>query len=548
MKTTILKQLTAFAAALVAFSCIDSNTPGEGEQKYGNFKIPPVGVVEDLREKNSGQMATRAVSPETFEVIITRLDTGVEVHRSAYAQMPASLPLLVGDYTLVVQSHALQDAEWDKIHYALSHQFTIVENQTYAPENLVCTVTNILVSTNFSGRMRDAMGEGCTLSVKIGNCGPLVYGKNETRMGAFRAEVENNTLVWDFAGTIDGIEVSETGTIRNVRAGEHRILNFDAVVIERGHGSFAVAVSVDSEVYDINLNVDLDDEQIIEPFAHPLEIEASHSLVERSTIDLAATAPAALGFDIVATAGIRALTLELTTDNTALDNTLQQQGFAGVIDLVNPTAQQQTMLDNLGLPTAAAVEGATGLNISFLGLLPMLGMFDAVDVFDIKLTVADNADQSQTATMPLKFIKTQQGVISIVGDGFDIDQRMVIPASAQDSTPVKVNIAAPQGIEQLIVEISSTSDNFNAALAMMGFNVPFDLAHPGEMAGDLTDLGLSNGDQVLGKTSLEFDITSFVPLLFTVGAGSDFDADFKLTVVDAGGDSLTKTIKLQLIN
>jgi hypothetical protein len=396
--------------------------------------------------------------------------------------------------------------------------------------------------------MKDAMSGENQVSVKIGNCGPMVFGKNETRRATFRAESETNTLVWDFTGTIDGEQVSETGIISNVKAGEHRKLNFDAKVIERGRGTFGVVVSVECEAYDVNLNVEVDGEDVIEPIGHPLEIEASHSTVERSTINLLDTPPAALGFDIAAGAGIRALTLELTTDNAALDYALGEQGLAGVIDLVDPTTQQQTVLSGLGLPLGAAVTGATELNIDFLGLLPMMDVFDGVDVFDIKVTVTDADGQSKNATMPLKFVEVAQAGITIVGDGFDIDQRMAITAEEQNSTPVKVNISAPAGIEQLVVEISSTSSAFNDALAMMDFNVPFDLAHPGDLAQNLTDLGLKNGAEVLGQTSLEFDITTFVPLLFMVGGGTDFEADFKLTVVDAASGTLTKTIKLQIIN
>ncbi len=45
---------------------------------------------------------------------------------------------------------------------------------------------------------------------------------------------------------------------------------------------------------------------------------------------------------------------------------------------------------------------------------------------------------------------------------------------------VKVNIAAPQGIENFKVEITSSSDTFMFGLTALGLHEEFDLANPTE--------------------------------------------------------------------
>ncbi len=104
---------------------------------------------------------------------------------------------------------------------------------------------------------------------------------------------------------------------------------------------------------------------------------------------------------------------------------------------------------------------------------------------------------------------------------------------------VVVEITAVNGIANLIVSISSTNEDFLLSLSDLDVPTTFDLAHPGDKA-DIykNSLGLPVGDEVIGATHLNFDISSFVPLLLAFPGTHKF----QLSVTDAKQQQLVKTL------
>lgn len=132
---------------------------------------------------------------------------------------------------------------------------------------------------------------------------------------------------------------------------------------------------------------------------------------------------------------------------------------------------------------------------------------------------------------------------SIVWDGYDFGTRY------NTNTPnlsVAIEIAAPAGIKSLLVKMSG---EIEAGLTGL-MPTEFDLAHTSEADFD-GDLGATLSgdpfyfpvdDDVVGSTSLTFDITGFMGML-SVFPG---DTDFQLTVIDRNGESVTRTIQLHV--
>ena len=101
-----------------------------------------------------------------------------------------------------------------------------------------------------------------------------------------------------------------------------------------------------------------------------------------------------------------------------------------------------------------------------------------------------------------------------------------------------VTIVCPEGFAKLEVVIDSeglTPD----VLEGVGLAKEFDLANPGSLAEGLEGLGFPIGDAVLGKTTVDFNITDFVPLLNIYPGKSDFI----ITVTDSKGATSTLTLK-----
>lgn len=101
-----------------------------------------------------------------------------------------------------------------------------------------------------------------------------------------------------------------------------------------------------------------------------------------------------------------------------------------------------------------------------------------------------------------------------------------------------VIIDCPEGFAKLEVEIDS--DGLTPeVLEGVGLAEKFDLANPGELSEGLEGLGFPIGDAVLGKTTINFNITDFVPMLNIYSGKSDFI----ITVTDSKGATSTLTLK-----
>lgn len=120
-----------------------------------------------------------------------------------------------------------------------------------------------------------------------------------------------------------------------------------------------------------------------------------------------------------------------------------------------------------------------------------------------------------------------------------------LPASytnpSQNGTPVSVDISAPSGIKNLFVSIQSDNTSFAETIAQLGLAGEFDIANPGALESVLTHslesgegIGLIKPEEnIAGKTSYRFDVSSFMALLPLYGAGRH---TFHIEVVDNAGN------------
>lgn len=142
--------------------------------------------------------------------------------------------------------------------------------------------------------------------------------------------------------------------------------------------------------------------------------------------------------------------------------------------------------------------------------------------------------------------------VTIVGRGFDISKTVSINSSeaqaVKDNNTLVIDIASPTGIANMYVTITTTGANFGGTLNAVGLGSEFDLAHlEGGQLSLLTSVGLPNNDAVLGKKTLEFNISGFVPMM-NMFIQDGYTTDFKVRVVDASGIEATRTLTVDLIN
>lgn len=110
------------------------------------------------------------------------------------------------------------------------------------------------------------------------------------------------------------------------------------------------------------------------------------------------------------------------------------------------------------------------------------------------------------------------------GDGSDL---------APGTKKASMTIECPAGVAHIVVDIDSPylTEEFLSGVQM---STHFDLAEPGDLEDALRGFNLPVKDEVIGKTSVDFDITNLVPLL-GIGAEPSDTHNFIITVTDKNG-------------
>lgn len=121
------------------------------------------------------------------------------------------------------------------------------------------------------------------------------------------------------------------------------------------------------------------------------------------------------------------------------------------------------------------------------------------------------------------------------GSPFDIENDVL---NITGAATLKVEINAPNGIAHLYVDIQSETLD----VTEVGLSNSFDLAYPGDLQDGLNGLGFPTGDEVIGKESTVFDISTFTALLLTFPG----DHNFVIHVVDQQNLEVTKVLKLRV--
>lgn len=173
---------------------------------------------------------------------------------------------------------------------------------------------------------------------------------------------------------------------------------------------------------------------------------------------------------------------------------------------------------NYDLASASSVDPGTG------GMLPAMKLKISEDILTADL---------QGSVLPEEDEILDFGKPKIEGVGFDIKETIY-----ENPGSLKVNLMAPEGMQNVFVEILSDNEGFlNTAAGALGGVTSFDLAHPEtqEVEDALNGLGFPVGDAIIGNRNVVlFDISLFVGFLFeSTFAG---EHTFKIKVVDSYGD------------
>jgi hypothetical protein len=266
------------------------------------------------------------------------------------------------------------------------------------------------------------------------------------------------------------------------------------------------------------------------------------------TILLSESATTEVKVNVASSLGIDKFLVEITSSSQDFMNTLAGMGLTGEFDLANPSDVVAGTLMGI-LPSGEDVKGETQLELDMSMFIGMIFALAGECTVDIKMTVSDAANVSDSKTLKLSLIDDTPGEVSIVGQGFDIYEEQTVYTSNIMNTAMKMNVSSVRGIDKFLVGINSSSPEITGTLTAVGLGGSFDLANPTpEVIGALGMLegaALPYGDAVKGKQSLVFDISGFIPVLYEL-AGADCSITFDLTVSDDQDVSDNKTLTINI--
>lgn len=148
------------------------------------------------------------------------------------------------------------------------------------------------------------------------------------------------------------------------------------------------------------------------------------------------------------------------------------------------------------------------------------------------------------------------------GDDKDYDDEDGVPAITWEANPsfttqeisnsmnVDLKVTSPNGIQNFVIKVTSPDAAFTAALDLMVSDANSSSKNNGKVVLDLTSdvkaaaalklLGIPTGTDLLYKTSVDFSLSSLVPMIASI-AKTEGNYVFETTVTDRNGKTVTKS-------
>lgn len=231
MKIKFQYIILGLGLSLMASSCHDESPSDSGQEKKGTVSLTGVEVstaedVDNTQETLPGSKAVVDISQYIVEFYKQGASKPVETY--AYIDMPGTVELAEGVYTVSVRSHDLQKAEWEKPYFAgESAEFRVEANKLTEVEPITCTFRSLKVSVVFGEKLRAAMESDVKVTVVANDEGRLEYLPSDGRAGYFATVDGSATLVATFTGTVKGRQENFFRTYTGVKAGQHRIIKYE---------------------------------------------------------------------------------------------------------------------------------------------------------------------------------------------------------------------------------------------------------------------------------------------------------------------------------
>ena len=392
MKRTFI---TIMAAAAVLASCDTKEV--ETRKGEGTFILQSLTADTDLKDV---QVGTKALPGELNEnQLIANMELTIKNTQDANLKQTFNyldivnkpVQLATGSYTVSAVSAGGKDAAWDQPLLSGSTNFEVKPN-TVSPVKVFCGLTNAVVSIKCSDTFTTEVSDyNIKVSDAKGNF--LTWTKeNIGNDGYFTANELNVTI--EGKRSLDGNSTATvTGTIKNIQAKDHIILNIDAKVTGQVQN---ITLKVDGTVNQQNVTITVDDfeeieipdpsqpdptptpdpeEPEVDPNAPSLVWESNPTFEEREIqdkmdVEIVIKAPKAIkGFKVKVESPAL---FGILVGNVGLPENIDRENKILTLDLIG---DEKVVKEFTMFPTGDKVKGKTEVLFSLSTLVPMIKNF-----------------------------------------------------------------------------------------------------------------------------------------------------------------------------
>ena len=421
------------ALALMTFtpalnSCDDTFDPNP-ESKDGEVELKSmsVDVTNDMITIETGRAAvapgkSRAAVDIDVNPFLVKINksNGVAAGNYKFGEMPEVVSLPAGDYTVSVESHEVQDAEWEHPYYKGTKDFKVEADKVTAIGAVTCRFASIKVTIAYSDLLSKYMADDCKVTVVANDKGSLDFGKNEARSGFFKALEGSSTLVATFSGTVNGAKADARIVLKDVEAGTHRLIRFKMKGASGNDQTGGInpgeGIKLDYDIIEEEGNgtIDVGEENLGDddrPGQEPGDDPENPDDPDKDVFTLTAQGMDLTGKTVEAKNGVDYI-LNIKSQNPLtnlkvkiISNYLTNEFLTGVqltdeFDLAEP-GQYKGGLAGFGFPIEDGVKGQKEVLFNLTPFIPLLNLADDPMDHTFRITIID--EKGNEKTVDLKF-------------------------------------------------------------------------------------------------------------------------------------------------
>lgn len=277
MKT---KRFIIYLLGALGFASCSSEDPFDKEsgQAEGQVSTAAIQLAVNFDEtiKVRSQGLNEDLLPD-FDIYFLN-SAGQTVKSYKYGEMPEVVTLNQGSYRIVASYGKNLGAEWNNPYFkGESKQFEIKPNKiTTEIDPVECSLQNVMVSVVFDKELLEHITGEPQVEVFVNNNGSLIFNKvhSDNKTPGYFMHDDVNTLVAEFTGVVDGVNLREIKTLNEVKPGIHYRLTFYRHVYtgdESGDVETDVMVDAKVTVNDVSGKVTIEEDEPLTDVTWPTE-------------------------------------------------------------------------------------------------------------------------------------------------------------------------------------------------------------------------------------------------------------------------------------